>query len=461
MLKLFNHYVPSSTILRLVFDALLLFVAVVVAFVMQSKVDGDLMASVVPSALVFAATMMIMNGALGLYRVGARASFRDVLMRVGLSIALSVPVAYGIFSVLPWGEFAHEAFQLNVIALLGFVVAARGFSVRRTGAGVFVKRIMVIGTGVDAAAVEHALTHPANSNLQVVGFFPAAGTDEIRVDSDRIIHFDGSLLSAANHLKVNEIIVAVKERRGGAIPLRELLDCKMAGIKVLDLSSFFERVRGQVRIDSLRASWLIYGEGFRQGWSRTLVKRIFDILASLLLLTLAAPVMILAALAIVIEDGAPVFYRQERVGLGGRLFKVTKFRSMRRDAERDGKPRWASANDDRVTRVGRFIRKVRIDELPQLFNVLKGEMSLVGPRPERPFFVDQLTRDIPFYAVRHCVKPGVTGWAQVRYQYGSSVDDAINKLQYDLYYVKNHTLFLDTLVLFETVRVVLTGDGAH
>lgn len=461
MLKLFNHYVPSNTVLQLLFDALLLFVAVIVVFVVQDKVDGELLFSVVPSALVFAVAMMILNGALGLYRVGFGGEWRETLMRVAISIVLSVPVAYGVFRVLPWGVFAHEAMELNVIALLGLVVAARGFAVRRAGAGVLVKRIMVIGTGADAVAVEHALTHPANASLQVVGFYPAGSNDEVRVDPKRIVHFDGSLLAAANQLRVNEIIVAVKERRGGVIPLRELLDCKMAGIKVLDLSSFFERVRGQVRIDSLRASWLIYGEGFRQGWGRTLVKRIFDIVASLGLLILAAPVMVLAALAIVIEDGAPVFYRQERVGLGGRLFKVTKFRSMRRDAERDGKPRWASANDDRVTRIGRFIRKVRIDELPQLFNVLKGDMSLVGPRPERPFFVDQLTRDIPFYAVRHCVKPGVTGWAQVRYQYGSSVDDAINKLQYDLYYVKNHTLFLDTVVLFETVRVVLTGDGAH
>ena len=461
MLKLFNHYVPSTTIHQLVFDALLLFVAVVVAFVLQVRLDGALVASVVPSAFFFALTMMILNGALGLYRPGDGRDFRQTLARVGMSIALSVPVAYGIFQVLPWGEFAHEALELNVIALLGFVVAVRGFTMRRTGAGVFVKRIMVIGTGADAAAVEHALAHSENSSLQVVGFLPSGSCDEVRVDPKQIIRFDGSLLAAANHLRVNEIIVAVKERRGGAIPLRELLDCKMAGIKVLDLSSFFERVRGQVRIDSLRASWLIYGEGFRQGWSRAVVKRLFDLVASLTLLVLATPVMILTALLIILEDGAPVFYRQERVGLGGRLFKVTKFRSMRRDAERDGKPRWASANDDRVTRIGRFIRKVRIDELPQLFNVLKGEMSLVGPRPERPFFVDQLTRDIPFYAVRHCVKPGVTGWAQVRYQYGSSVDDAINKLQYDLYYVKNHTLFLDTVVLFETVRVVLTGDGAH
>ncbi len=461
MLKLFNHYVPSNTVLQLLFDALLLFVAVIVVFVVQDKVDGELLLSVVPSALMFAAVMMILNGALGLYRVGFGGNWRETVMRVVVSVGLSVPVAYGVFRVLPWGVFAHEAMELNVIALLGLVVAVRGFAARRAGAGVLVKRIMVIGTGADAVAVEHALTHPSNSSLQVVGFYPAASNDEVRVDPKRVVHFEGSLLAVANELRVNEIIVAVKERRGGVIPLRELLDCKMAGIKVLDLSSFFERVRGQVRIDSLRASWLIYGEGFRQGWGRTLVKRIFDIVASIGLLILAAPVMVLAALAIVIEDGAPVFYRQERVGLGGRLFKVTKFRSMRRDAERDGKPRWAAANDDRVTRVGRFIRKVRIDELPQLFNVLKGEMSLVGPRPERPFFVDQLTRDIPFYAVRHCVKPGVTGWAQVRYQYGSSVDDAINKLQYDLYYVKNHTLFLDTVVLFETVRVVLTGDGAH
>ena len=461
MLKLFNHYVPSNTVLQLLFDAMLLFVAVVAVFVLQEQVDVTLLIAVIPSAFAFAVTMMILNGALGLYRVNFGADFRETVMRVGMSIVLSIPVAYGIFRVLPWGEVAHEAAELNVIGLLGFVVAVRGFAVRRVGAGVLVKRIMVIGTGADAVAVEHALSNPGNPSLQVVGFYPAGSGDEVRVDPKRVVHFDGNLLNAANHLRVNEIIVAVRERRGGVIPLRELLDCKMAGIKVLDLSSFFERVRGQVRIDSLRASWLIYGEGFRQGWGRTLVKRIFDLVASSILLVLAAPVMVLAAILIAVEDGAPIFYRQERVGLGGRLFKVTKFRSMRRDAERDGKPRWASANDDRVTRIGRFIRKVRIDELPQLFNVLKGEMSLVGPRPERPFFVDQLTRDIPFYAVRHCVKPGVTGWAQVRYQYGSSVDDAINKLQYDLYYVKNHTLFLDTVVLFETVRVVLTGDGAH
>ncbi|MPN39430.1 UDP-N-acetylgalactosamine-undecaprenyl-phosphate N-acetylgalactosaminephosphotransferase [bioreactor metagenome] len=214
-------------------------------------------------------------------------------------------------------------------------------------------------------------------------------------------------------------------------------------------------------MDSLYAGWLIFGDGFQQGTLRTVVKRLFDIVCALILITLALPVMLIATLAIVIENGFPVLYRQERVGLNGRLFKVIKFRSMRNDAEKDGKPVWAKAKDDRVTKVGRIIRKIRVDELPQLFSVLKGDMSLVGPRPERPFFVDQLTKEIPFYAVRHSVKPGVTGWAQVRYHYGATVEDSAEKLQYDLYYVKNHSLFLDLLVLFETVGVVLTGKGAQ
>ena len=194
---------------------------------------------------------------------------------------------------------------------------------------------------------------------------------------------------------------------------------------------------------------------------RSIMKRLFDIVCASTLIVLSLPIMLLAAILIVIEDGMPILYRQERVGLNGRLFNVIKFRSMRRDAEKDGKPIWAKAQDNRTTRVGQVIRKLRIDELPQLFSVLKGDMSLVGPRPERPFFVDQLTKEIPFYAVRHSVKPGVTGWAQVRYHYGATVEDSAEKLQYDLYYVKNHTLLLDLVVLFETVGVVLTGKGAH
>jgi sugar transferase (PEP-CTERM system associated) len=218
---------------------------------------------------------------------------------------------------------------------------------------------------------------------------------------------------------------------------------------------------GQIRRDSVSAGWLIFGDGFEQGSLRRATKRVFDMVFSVLLLVLTAPLMAITALLIAWESGAPILYRQERVGLYGRTFHVVKFRSMRIDAEKDGTPRWASITDDRVTPVGRMIRKLRIDELPQLFNVLSGDMSLVGPRPERPFFVNKLTQELPYYAVRHSVKPGITGWAQVRYHYGASVEDAAEKLQYDLYYVKNHTLFLDLVVLFQTIGVVLTGKGAQ
>jgi len=227
------------------------------------------------------------------------------------------------------------------------------------------------------------------------------------------------------------------------------------------VNTHFEKTLGQIRLGFANAGWLVFGDGFDQGLARTAVKRLFDVLCASFLIVLAAPVMVLAAIAIKLDSRGPVFYRQERVGLNGSTFQVAKFRSMRQDAEKDGQPRWASVQDDRVTRVGNFMRRMRIDELPQLFNVLSGAMSLVGPRPERPYFVEQLTEQIPFFAVRQSVKPGVTGWAQVRYQYGATVEDSIEKLQYDLYYVKNHTLFLDILILFETVAVVLTGKGAR
>jgi sugar transferase (PEP-CTERM system associated) len=245
------------------------------------------------------------------------------------------------------------------------------------------------------------------------------------------------------------------------MPLRQLLDCKLSGIKVYDLATHFEKRLGQIRVDYVNAGWLIFGSGFNQGFGRAFVKRVFDIVCASLLFILAIPVMLITAVLIKLESPGPVLYLQERVGQNGKTFKVCKFRSMRTDAEKDGRPIWAAANDSRVTRVGAVIRKLRIDELPQLFNVLKGDMSLVGPRPERPFFVEQLTTQIPYFAARHSVKPGVTGWAQVRYQYGSTVEDSQEKLQYDLYYVKNHSLFLDILVLLETVYVVLTAKGAR
>jgi sugar transferase (PEP-CTERM system associated) len=309
--------------------------------------------------------------------------------------------------------------------------------------------------------VERSLAATQQPNLTLVGFYPVRSDAARMVLQQRVIPADWTIETAVDRLDIDEIIVAVREQRGGTLPLESLLQCRISGVRVTDLAGFYERVRGEVPVESLKASWLIYGDGFKQDWSRNLVKRGFDLSVSSALLLTTLPIMALTALAIRLESRGSIIYRQERVGLGGRVFTVYKFRSMENDAEKDGKPQWAKMNDPRITRIGRFIRKTRIDELPQLMNVLRGDMSFVGPRPERPAFVDELAKKVPYYGVRHSVKPGVTGWAQVRLAYGASVEDAVRKLENDLYYVKNHSLFLDLLILLETVRVVLFGEGAR
>jgi sugar transferase (PEP-CTERM system associated) len=297
--------------------------------------------------------------------------------------------------------------------------------------------------------------------FKVVGFVPSRN-DERVIPEDKLVSQDAPLVATAAELEIDEIVVAMDDRRQ-QYPLKDLLDCRLAGIEVIELASFFERETGKVYLDILIPSWMIFGEGFRRDFLRRYSERAFDLSASFVLLVLALPIIVLTVLAIKIEEGlrAPVLYGQPRVGYAGRVFRVLKFRSMRIDAEKDGRARWATQNDDRVTRVGRFIRKVRIDELPQLFNVLTGRMSFVGPRPERPEFVKQLSESIPYYDVRHAVKPGITGWAQLCYPYGASEEDALQKLQYDLYYVKNHSLVIDILILLQTVEVVLFNKGAR
>jgi sugar transferase (PEP-CTERM system associated) len=322
-------------------------------------------------------------------------------------------------------------------------------------------RILVLGTGTRAAKIS-ALLRDAESRrrLHVVGFLPLQGTHHF-VDHSAILPDQGSLADIVEKYQIDEIVIAIRERRGGGLPVNELLDCKLNGIHVSEISTFFERERGQVQLESLNTSWMVLSEGFRLGLLRDIVKRMFDLSVSLLILLLSLPVMLVTAVLIVLESGFPLLYRQERVGQGGRVFTIFKFRSMAQNAEKDGTPQWAQAGDARVTAVGRVIRKLRIDELPQIINVFKGDMSFVGPRPERPFFVNQLIEQVPYYASRHSIKPGITGWAQVRYPYGASLEDAIEKLQYDLYYVKNHTFFLDLLILFQTALVVLFGKGAR
>jgi sugar transferase (PEP-CTERM system associated) len=273
---------------------------------------------------------------------------------------------------------------------------------------------------------------------------------------------DSSITDLALTWHADEIVVALDDRRGN-LPVRDLLDARLAGIDVLDLSEFLERETGKIRVDLLKPGWLVFSPGFRTGRFRSFAKRVLDVLASLSLIVLTTPLILVVAIAIKLEDGlaAPLLYLQTRVGRGGRPFRVMKFRSMSADAEADGKARWATVNDKRVTAIGRIMRQYRIDEIPQLFNILRGEMSLVGPRPERPEFVEELQQTIPFYSVRHTVKPGLTGWAQLKYTYGATEEDALEKLQYELYYLKNHSLVLDLLIILQTVEVVLWGKGAR
>jgi sugar transferase (PEP-CTERM system associated) len=450
MVRYFDHWFASNTLMQILFDAILLFLSVVLAVAFLHRGELGTLQAVVPDALLFALTMVSLNTIVGLYRRNPGRTSAQTTARISLSLLLAVPVAWAIFTYLPRTEAWNETLRLAVpIAFVAFV-AVRGIAVHSGMSPLFARRTLVLGIGAEAVAVEQSIAHVGHGT-RLLGFYPAKKSETPhQVVRERILTDGTDLVDAVRRYKVDEIIVAVRERRGGVLPVR-----------VLDLSSYYERAVGQLRLDSLHASWLIFGEGFRQGFTRSFVKRVFDVAASSLLLLLAAPVMVATAVGIALESGFPILYRQERVGQGGRLFNVIKFRSMRSDAEIDGTPRWATRNDDRVTRLGRIIRKLRIDELPQLINVLRGDMSLVGPRPERPYFVDQLGREIPYYAVRHSVKPGVTGWAQVRYHYSASLEDSVQKLQYDLYYVKNHTLFLDIVILFETVGVVLTGAGAH
>ena len=462
MIKIFNCYFHKRTLLHIFFDLGLVVVTVVVALLSQVEdVASKPVASIVATtAILFAVGIMIINSGLGLYdRVHSR-TVSQTSARAALSLFLSLPLSYLIFRISPAKLENGKIFMMALMAGLVVMLMNRVYVTHAKSRALMRQRVLVYGSGAPAKRVGQSLK-TSDPNVDLVGYYASPNEAMNEVSDWALLSGEKSLTDVVQEARVDEIVVALSERRGGSMPLRELLDCKLHGVRVVDIATYFEMSLGQIRLDAVSAGWLIFGEGFDQGLVRTVTKRLFDIVCATLLIVLTLPIMLVSGILILMESGGPILYRQERVGLNGRLFNVVKFRSMGNDAEKDGKPRWASATDDRVTRFGRVLRKARIDELPQLFNVLKGDMSLVGPRPERPYFVDKLTQEIPYYAVRQSVKPGVTGWAQVRYHYGASVKDSAEKLQYDLYYVKNHSLLLDLVVLIETVGVVLMGKGAQ
>ncbi len=464
MIRFFRHYIPASLLLLVLSEAFLLggaiYLGAGIRFLDEKPLLHDA-ASLLPAALSFSLIMLLLMAAFGLYDIEWRWNLKSLLLRLGLAFGAGLMVMGQLFYFLPDLALGRGAFLLGFgVALAGILTARLGF-LHWTNLSALKSRVLVLGTGSRAAKVEEVLTKRGPAcGIRVVGFLPAGGTHHF-VSHERILQSDAPLHELASRLQVDEILLAVRDRRGGGMPVAELLDCKLRGIRITELSTFFERESGHLQLDSMNASWMILGEGFNQGMLRDTVKRVFDLVVSLFLLAITSPIMLIAALAIKLESHGPVFYRQERVGQHGRPFSIFKFRSMSADAEKDGRPQWAKKNDARITRIGRFIRRTRIDELPQIFNVFMGEMSFVGPRPERPYFVTDLNKQIPYYGVRHTVKPGITGWAQVRYPYGASIEESLEKLQYDLYYVKNHSLFLDLMILTQTVQVVLWGKGAR
>ena len=418
------------------------------------------LAGIVARALLVAISVTGAMLAFGLYQTYVRHSLLDLLLRIAMSFAVGGIALLVLYYVVPATYIGRGVLAIALLVGIAGVLAVRYVVSHLSAAQMLKRRVLVYGAGNNANLINTRLRRKSDrQSFNVLGFVPAANQPVV-VDEDMLIRIDDTLCSVAERLNVDEIVIAPDERRGG-MPMEQMLNCVQKGVLVTDLSTFFEREAGMVQLNIVDPSWLVFSGGFDYSTPRRLTKRLFDLLAAGALLAVVWPAMLLVALAVKLESKGPVIYRQIRVGEHGRHFEMVKFRSMRVDAESDGIARWASKDDDRSTRIGKLIRKTRLDELPQLFLVLTGEMSFVGPRPERPQFVEMLNSEIRYYDVRHSVKPGLTGWAQLRYPYGASVRDANEKLKFDLFYVKNHGLVFDLMIMLQTVEVVLFGRGAR
>ena len=466
--RVFNHHVHTSFYWLALVDAALFVLALYAGTYIHCYVTGGLGSfpsyiSELPSrALIYAFITVISLFAMGLYEPRMREGRSGILVRTLGGFVSATLLTSGVFLLLPdqhqWSGVLLYAvllsFSANLVSRLAFSSV--------TDLEQFKSRVLVYGSGSAASTITSSMRRKTDrQGFTIVGFVRVDG-EESRVTGERIINLRQPLAEYARQTEIDQIVVALDNKRDQA-PTDEFFKCRLQGVKVLNLVNFFEREAGKILVDFATPGWMTLTEDLSSNSSGSLTKRCFDILASFALLMATWPLMLVTAIAIWIEDGfkAPIFFSQERVGLNGKAFKVMKFRSMSVDAEGDGKARWATVNDSRVTKVGSFIRRTRIDELPQIFNVLSGEMAFIGPRPERPEFVKQLAQQIPYYNSRHAVKPGITGWAQLCYPYGASEEDARQKLQFDLYYVKNQSLFLDFMVTLSTVEVVLFGKGAR
>ena len=461
MIRLFKHYIPHAVVLLWLVDLLALVAANEASWRLRAGQIGIELGPIserIWPHLGFAGMMVTAMIAVGVYGADALRSMRFAAARLLVAISLGVIALSFIDFLIAGQNFWRSTLAYSMAIAFGLLIADRLVLGTFLGTSAFRRRVLVLGAGKRAMRLRELGDRP-ESGFAIVGY---VGMSEAAPMIDEAIPRSAihNLTRFVENLGVSEVVLALEERRN-ALPLKDLLRIKTAGVHVNEFSSFLERETGRVDLDTVNPSWLIFSDGFSSGRAiSSVAKRLFDVTASALLLSVTAPVILLFALMVKLDSKGPAFFRQRRVGLFGENFNVIKLRSMRTDAEAAG-AQWASKDDPRVTRIGRFIRKVRIDELQQTWSVLKGEMSFVGPRPERPEFVADLEEHLPYYAERHMVKPGITGWAQINYPYGASIEDSRNKLEYDLYYAKNYTPFLDLLIILQTLRVVLWSEGAR
>lgn len=464
MVRIFKHYIPRSLFVLLFVEFLLLMLSfhagVMIRFVGNPDVSSHL--TNIPleyKSSSFAVVCVLLLVAMGLYQRHQRADYRTVVMRLVWSFVIALPVLLTVFYLIPDLYVGRGAFAWTMLVAFLALLSSRFLYSLFTNTAVLARRVLVVGTGKPATALEQLRRKADWQGIALIGFLHLRG-DHDEIDTSKVIRSDKPLLDICAEYGADEVVVAVEENRKN-FPIEEIIECKLHGVQVTELSAFYEQRTGRIHLEAWSPQRMIFIEGFDASFSRVAVKRLFDLVVSLIGLILSLPLMALTAMAIKLESSSdPIIYKQVRVGQHGHLFSILKFRSMINNAEQNGAV-WASKNDPRVTKVGDFIRKTRLDELPQLWNVFVGDMSFVGPRPERPVFVSELTQKIPYYAMRHRVKPGITGWAQVNYPYGDSEADTREKLQYDLYYIKNYSLFLDLTILFQTAEVVLWRKGSR
>ena len=461
MIRLFKHYIPHAVLLLGLFDMLLLILAGDFAWRLRADQIGvaqGLFLDRLHPLLAFTGMVMTAMIAVGVYGTDALRSVRFASARLLVAVSLGIIGLSLINSILGGHDYWRSTLFYAMGGSIGLLITNRLVVGGILGTSAFRRRVLVLGAGARAQRLRELGEQP-EAGFVIVGFVGMSEAAPVVEEAiaRTAIH---NLKRHVENLGVSEVVLALEERRN-ALPLKDLLRIKTAGVHVNEFSSFLERETGRVDLSTVNPSWLIFSDGFSSTRAfSAAAKRLFDIIASLVLLAFTAPIIALFAILVKLDSKGPAFFRQTRVGLYGQSFEVIKLRSMRLDAEADG-AQWATKNDPRVTRIGNFIRKVRIDELPQAWSVLKGEMSFVGPRPERPEFVADLEEKLTYYAERHMAKPGITGWAQVNYPYGASIEDSHHKLEYDLYYVKNYTPFLDVLIILQTLRVVLWHEGAR